>query len=317
MNRLLAAFGGDTRLDEISVDAAKDWRASMISEGLKEATARLHCRNAKTIFRDAVERELLRKSPVDTLKSSSIASDNEHFVNELEALTILEACPNVQWRLLFGLARLAGLRIPSESHWLSWDDVDWSKRRLTVYSEKTNQTRHVPIVPELYRILQDAFDSANDGQQKVMTLSRNNLHRDFKVILKRAGIIPWDELFQTLRRSAETQFARVHPQHAVSKWIGHSMLVSEKHYLSVTDDLYEAAAGMHVLGEAESAAAGHCIASHDDATAQSLPPLSEVPAQAKTRMTQQVAKPCGSVRRVGGAGIEPATPGFSILCSTN
>lgn len=31
------------------------------------------------------------------------------------------------------------------------------------------------------------------------------------------------------------------PQHAVSKWIGHSMAVSERQYLQVTDDLIAAA----------------------------------------------------------------------------
>ena len=43
--------------------------------------------------------------------------------------------------------------------------------------------------------------------------------------------------------SAETDFARTHPQHAVSKWIGHSMAVSERHDTQVTDDLIDAATG--------------------------------------------------------------------------
>ena len=34
------------------------------------------------------------------------------------------------------------------------------------------------------------------------------------------------------------------PRHAVSKWVGHSVAVSVKHYLTVTDDLSNAAAGL-------------------------------------------------------------------------
>ena len=34
------------------------------------------------------------------------------------------------------------------------------------------------------------------------------------------------------------------PQHAVSKWVGHSVAVSVKHYLTVTDDLFNAVAGL-------------------------------------------------------------------------
>ena len=40
-----------------------------------------------------------------------------------------------------------------------------------------------------------------------------------------------DDLFQTLRSCAETDFARKYPQHEVSRWIGHSIAVSEKHDL--------------------------------------------------------------------------------------
>jgi len=35
--------------------------------------------------------------------------------------------------------------------------------------------------------------------------------------------------------------ARRIPQHALSEWIGHSPAVSHKHYLQVTDDLFESA----------------------------------------------------------------------------
>ena len=35
-----------------------------------------------------------------------------------------------------------------------------------------------------------------------------------------------------------------YPQYAVSQWIGHSMAVSEKHYLQVPEELYTKAAGV-------------------------------------------------------------------------
>jgi len=41
--------------------------------------------------------------------------------------------------------------------------------------------------------------------------------------------------------SVETDFAKRRPQHAVSKWIGHSMAVSERHYLQVDDEILDAA----------------------------------------------------------------------------
>ena len=144
---------------------------------------------------------------------------------------------------MFGLARFAGLRTPSETHRLTWADVDWERRRLSVYAPKTDTNRIVPITADLFPILQAAFDAAPEGTVNIVPLGshRSNLHRGLEKFIKRAGLTPWDDLFQTLRRSAETDFARTHPQHAVSKWIGHSMAVSERHYLQVTDDLLDTA----------------------------------------------------------------------------
>ena len=73
--------------------------------------------------------------------------------------------------------------------------------------------------------------------------------------MKRAGIEPIARILQSCRQAAETDRARSCPQHAVSAWLGHSVAVSLKHYLTVTEDLLNAAAGLPA-GAAESAAEG-------------------------------------------------------------
>jgi len=103
---------------------------------------------------------------------------------------------------------------------LAWDDIDWPNDEMLVTAPKTDSQRLVPIVPELYKILREA---APTGQAHIVTLSRGNLHRGFKAVLKAAKIPVWDDLFPTLRRSAETSFARDNPQKDVSVWLGHSM----------------------------------------------------------------------------------------------
>jgi integrase len=49
----------------------------------------------------------------------------------------LDQCPSVEWKLVVGLARLAGLHCPSEIGALTWDHVNWEKGRLTVLATKT------------------------------------------------------------------------------------------------------------------------------------------------------------------------------------
>jgi len=42
---------------------------------------------------------------------------------------MLDACPDAEWRLIFALARLGGLRVPSEILCLTWGDIHWALGR--------------------------------------------------------------------------------------------------------------------------------------------------------------------------------------------
>jgi len=58
-----------------------------------------------------------------------------------------------------------------------------------------------------------------------------------------AGVEPWARLWQTLRSSCVKEWAMTFPQYAVSKWIGHSIAISGKHYANaVPDELFDRAA---------------------------------------------------------------------------
>ena len=151
---------------------------------------------------------------------------------------------------------------------------------------KTDSTRFVPIVPELHAILPDAREQtpgnrrqgtdareqASAGAKNIVTLSRNNLHRDFKMIVKRAGVKPWDDLWQTLRRSAETMFAETYPQKDVSAWIGHSVKVSLEHYAKPSETQFQAAANSPVLTSVESSAESAAVKSGIEHAAGRKPP---------------------------------------------
>ncbi len=69
------------------------------------------------------------------------------------------------------------------------------------------------------------------------------LNRRLKAIARKAGLEPWPRVFQTLRSSCEKEWAMHFPQYAVSKWIGHSITISGKHYANdVPDELFDKAA---------------------------------------------------------------------------
>ena len=248
--KLLVRFDAAVPLRNITPNQAAEWRQWLIDSKVSKATVKTHIGNAKTIFNAAVDRELIQRSPFGKLKGGATASANDRYVTPDESRALLEAATDVRFRVLIALARLAGLRTPSETHLLTWADVDWERARLTVRSPKTEhhegkEQRTVPITPALMTILQDAFDAAAEGEQRIVTLGRGgNIRRVVERIIGKAGVAPWDDLWQTLRRSCEKEWAMMFPQYAVSQWIGHSITVSGKHYANaVPDELFDRAAG--------------------------------------------------------------------------
>ncbi|MBX3363127.1 MAG: site-specific integrase [Phycisphaeraceae bacterium] len=163
---------------------------------------------------------------------------------------------------MVAVARYAGLRIPSESQRLTWADVDFERARLTVHSPKTERweghdQRVVPITPKLMTLLRDRFETMPEGEAPLVTIGgKGAVIRPVRKIWARAGVEPWDRLWQTLRSSCEKEWAMTHPQFAVSRWIGHSITISGRHYANaVPDELFE-----RVSGVSHGAAGGAVVA---------------------------------------------------------
>jgi len=188
---------------------------------------------------------------VEEGRSHPTPSKYTRYVTPDEIDRVIDACPDTEWRLLFGLARYAGLRIPSESQALTWADVDFARGRLTVRSPKTerwegHEQRVVPITPKLMALLRERFEAMPEGEAPLVAIGgKGAVIRRVRAIWKKGGVEPWERLWQTLRSSCEKEWAMTHPQFAVSKWIGHSITVSGKHYANaVPDELFDRAAGL-------------------------------------------------------------------------
>lgn len=164
----------------------------------------------------------------------------------------------MEWKLLFGLARYAGLRTPSESHQLTWADVEFEEGRLRVRCTKTEHhvgrnVRFVPIGPELLGLLKGRKAEISDSDAKLVRITGNGRTRKmFDKVCKAAKVEKWERIFQTLRSSCEKHWAMSFPEYAVAAWLGHSPRVSRKHYTQhVPKELYERA----TAGAAKCAAA--------------------------------------------------------------
>ncbi|MCP4375203.1 MAG: site-specific integrase [bacterium] len=221
-----------------------------------------------------------------------------YFVSEAEAQGVLDACPSIQWRLVFALCRYGGLRCSSEVARLKWADVNWETMRFTVHASKTEHhadggIRQVPIFPELYPYLRDAFEEAEPGAVYCCPQysNANQLYRKHvKAMVEKAGLTVWPKLFQNLRSTRETELAEQYPVQVVCAWIGNSPAVAAKHYLQVTDEHFSKAVQNPVQ--------------YDAANARTA---SRLDTQGDKNYAKDAPNECRERLLVGDTGLEPVT----------
>jgi len=238
-------FGDDRRLDAITPEEADIWRTWMRDhEKLAEATIARRVEQARQMFKKAVRWRLVPENPFSEVRAGTqVNKKRMHFVDGATAKKVLDACPTVQWKLVFALSRWGGLRCPSEHLLLKWGHVDFDAGRIWITSPKTEghvgkEGRFIPMFPELRRLLLEAFEQAEEGSEYVVTIARDpkvNLRTTLQRIMERAGVAPWPKLYQNLRSSRQTELAQRFPIHVVCAWIGNTRAIAQEHYLQVLD----------------------------------------------------------------------------------
>lgn len=239
-------FGDDRPCDGITEAEALTFAADL-RKSFASATAIRNIKRCKQLFSFATKAKYITSSPFAEIKagkSRGSSADRRHFVTREEVATVLNACPDNEWRLLVALSRFGGLRIPSEGLALKWGDIKWERNRMIVPVPKLEHlgerhaTRVVPIFPELRTYLEAAWDEAELGAEFVITRycdKYTNLGTQLGRIVRQAALKPWPKLWHNMRASRETELSASFPLHVVCSWIGNSIDVAQEHYLTVTE----------------------------------------------------------------------------------
>jgi integrase len=254
---LVGFFGADRPITRITAADADDWRRWLTKskkeggQGLADNTVRKRCAIARQIFRDAVRRGAMETNPFGDMKGLSVRPNRErdYFVSREDAAKVLACCPDVEWQVIFALARYGGLRTPSEVLALRWSDIDWVESKIRVVSSKTahhagKESRMIPLFPELRPYLdalriQAISESKTCENDFVVTHYRSravNLRSRLLDIIQSAGLKKWPKLFMALRASRATELAREYAGHVAAAWMGHGTVVAQRHYWQVTAD---------------------------------------------------------------------------------
>lgn len=263
----LRTFFANDAIGDVTTQHAKNYMVYLKSTvKLSENSLRRHIGIARQFFNAAVDAEILTKNPFKSraLPVSVKANESRFFYVDAElSKKVLDAMPDAEWRLIFGLARWGGLRCPSEVVALKWSDIDWERSRFTVHSPKTEhhtgqESRVVPMFPELRPLFQAAFDDAPDGAVYCVNRYKDgrevNLRQQFGRWLDAAGIDVWQKPFQNCRSTRESELFKTTGGNvkAVCKWLGNSPAVALQHYAQVTDADMKQATEKNIMAQSES-----------------------------------------------------------------
>jgi integrase len=268
--RLVEFFGGSRPIHDIHAADARDFKSwlentnkrdkpkkSEPAKGLSLNTVRRRLGLCKQIFRQAVEDGLIPRNPFQAFRGAVRSNkERQHYVELADFQKVLDKAPDTYWKSLLLLGRLAGLRIPSEAAGLQWEHIDWDNRRLRIVdSKKTKrhehrQLRYVPIPRMLEEQLRELRHRARPGAIHVFERleGTSNLRTALLRFIQRAQLKPWPKLWQNLRASAATDFARTLPAHVAAAICGHTTQIAQEHYWTVADtDLESALANINEI----------------------------------------------------------------------
>lgn len=242
-------------LGDLTVDQLGEWHAEELERWMAQryptlATRAKQLQRAKQLL--AGVGKLGIPNPLESLRpKGSVNMDRQAYVS-LEVIERVSAqLPTLQLQWALKMARIAGLRIPSEILTLQWGDVDWDLGRLKITSPKQvnhpdKYIRVIPMFPPLRPMFDELHAQADEGAVYVFTAFRTSgatalLRKSLMAAIKRAGEKPWHRLWVNLRASARTDLLRTHPTHVVDAWLGHSGKIGAKHYNRITDEDFKRA----------------------------------------------------------------------------
>lgn len=320
LKQLVHHIGPDVSISEISAPDTYRYQLDR-RKTCAQASVSKDVKIAKTAFKHALKLGLISENPFDHLTAGTdVNPEGAHYIDIVDFERIIDACPDSTWRVIISLARIAGLRTPSELRGLSWRDINLATGVFMVTAPKTKRQRRVKLFPRLLKELEDHREITGEASEYVIDKrqyrSRDaNLRTQLARILNDAGIPTFPRPFDNFRASASTDLATIYPIKTAADWLGHSVQTALKYYhMSRDRDLTPAEMDRirssfgNVVAKAKHNAK-QCISASDsteqEAESEELPKHAENDGFCSA--VQLDAKPC-EVREVTPTGLEPVLP---------
>ena len=121
-------FSPTAPIETITTEKLVEWRTSLQATKYAPASIASYFKDIGTHLNWAVRQGWLTKNPLEGIpRGSFINRDKDRIITMEEYAKLLDACPSQEWRAIIALARIGGIRCPSELQQLRWSDVCWEK----------------------------------------------------------------------------------------------------------------------------------------------------------------------------------------------
>lgn len=253
---LLEFFEPDRLLHAVTEGDAEEFLAWLRTKahqrtggGLAESTAAVRALAARQFFEAAVKHRWLAANPFGDLKGLRKEQEKAgEYVPVERVLRVMEHAPP-DMRVMLALSRFGGVRCPSEALDLKREWVNPTEGTVNVYSRKNRRFKHkrdrvIPLYACLRPYLEEALELAPEGsvyvvEGRLREVTSTAIYNRLERLCKRAGEVPWDNLWQSLRQSRATDLIdEGFPEHVVCYWQNDNPRTLRRHYLRVTKEHY-------------------------------------------------------------------------------
>jgi integrase len=271
----LAPLLGHHQLSKLGVQHVRAFIRQKLADGLAPRTVQLSLVTLRCALGQAVKDGLIARNVAKLADGPHVKPPELRTFSPAEARIFLDAVGGDRLEALYTVAVTLGLR-QGEALGLRWQDIDLEERRLTVnqtverlgrgdnsklvlMEPKTSRSRRTLSLPDmavkalrLHRVrqLETRLAAGSDWQDTGMVfttghgtpLDPRNLYRDFRRILKRAGLPAIR--FHDLRHSAASlMLAQGIPLRSIQEILGHSSIaITANLYAHVGEQLKREAA---------------------------------------------------------------------------
>lgn len=215
LDQLLVPYFGQRRIDRLTDFNLKAYRKQRVAAGVKDATINREMATVSHLYRKAIEWKWMTPDKRPTIEKAAeplveyIALDAEQ-ASALQRAAMEDSDQRLWLFVAFGLGAAMRHR---EILAARYDQIDWSRRRLTIPKAKAGR-REQPLTPALVEALKRQREMEKDPDGWIFPSliakqskcgHRTRMDRPFQRAVLAAGLDPNEVTPHTMRRTAITR----------------------------------------------------------------------------------------------------------------